>query len=119
MSRCAKLGKSGEALAERYLLGLGYRLLHRSYRTRLGEIDLVMKDGETVVFVEVKTRSAVGGFGKPEEAVDARKRLRISRAAASFLQRAGLQDALVRFDVVTVLGAEIRHIPDAFGASKI
>lgn len=108
-----ELGRRGECLAEAHLGGKGYRLLERSYRCRLGEADLIMRDGDTVVFIEVKTRSS-GSFGTPEEAVDARKQRKLVQVAQFYLRDRGLDDAPARFDVVAVADGEIRHIPDAF-----
>ena len=109
------LGRGGEDLAARHLSGLGYRLLGRSVRSRLGELDLVMKDGPTIVFIEVKTRSS-GRFGEPEEAVDPRKQARIARAAQVYLKLKGWTDVPMRFDVVAISGGRVRHIPDAFSS---
>jgi putative endonuclease len=79
-------------------------------------VDLIARDGDTVVFVEVKTR-ATDRFGTPEEAVDREKRRRIVRAASDFLFRTDWNRERVRFDIVTVLfgdGERIEHIRDAF-----
>ena len=110
------LGLHGEALAEQRLRRHGYRLLERRYRSRHGEIDLIMEDGDVVVFVEVKTRSG-SGFGGAE-AVSPGKIARIVRVAAGYLARRGWFERLARFDVVEILetGGEIqfRHLADAF-----
>jgi putative endonuclease len=93
-------GKTGEATAAAYLESLGYRILKRNLRGPGGEIDLVARDGETLVFVEVKARDGAS-FGSPLSAIDARKRTRIRSLAEDFLQF--LPPATkVRFDVVTV-----------------
>ncbi len=115
------LGRDGEELAAKHLLGKGYRILARRYRTRYGEIDLVAEHRDTLVFVEVKMRSGAG-FGPPQEAVHPGKQARIARAAASFLQQRAMEQAtgpVCRFDVVAVLrGPEgapvVEHIEDAF-----
>src|SRR5208283_1960198 len=70
------LGKKGEEMAQAYLREKGYRLLERSYRCKLGEADLIMQDGDTIVFVEVKTRSSAS-FETPEQAVNARKQKKL------------------------------------------
>lgn len=113
-----RLGRDGEAAAERLLGRAGMRLLARRFRCRAGEIDLVVRDGAVIVFVEVKTRSGTA-WGDPAAAVDARKRARIARAAQVFLAGYGLEGELCRFDVVEVrrepsgrLAAE--HLRDAF-----
>src|SRR2546430_738010 len=92
------LGTSGEALAEDHLRGLGYEIVGRDVRTPLGQLDLVAKDGTTLVFVEVKTRAG-HGFGLPQEAVDGRKIRKLRQLALYYLkmQRHG---GPVRFDVV-------------------
>ena len=95
------LGSEGEEAAARHLASLGYTVLARRFRTRRGEIDLVAQDGDTLVFVEVKSRSAAG-FGRPAEAVDARKRSRLRRAAEVYLLRHGGGDRPCRFDVLEV-----------------
>lgn len=112
------LATAGEAEAARLLRRHGLRILHRRYRTRRGEIDLVALDGAVVVFVEVKTRSGVR-YGLPAAAVTPRKQARIARAALSYLTRFRLHDRTCRFDVVEVrrgprgeLSAD--HIRDAF-----
>ncbi|OLD67361.1 MAG: YraN family protein [Acidobacteria bacterium 13_1_40CM_2_68_10] len=115
-----RLGRRGEEAAERYLVSLGYRILERRYRTRTAEIDFIAEEGDTLVFVEVKTRSSLA-FGQPAEAVDGRKRSRIAGVASLYLARRGAADRACRFDVVEVLesgGASprIRLIRDAFEA---
>ena len=94
-------GRIGERAAERHLAGAGYVILARNYRCSLGEVDLVALERRTVVFVEVKARRGAAA-GAPLEVVSAHQRRRIIRAAAHYLGRHGLQDRLVRFDVVGV-----------------
>jgi len=112
----------GEAAAARFLKGLGYRILARRDRSKLGEIDLVALDGRSIVFVEVKTREVAGEFS-PAEAVDRAKQERLTRLALAYLKRHGLLEAQARFDVVAVTwppGARrptIRHYVDAFEAA--
>ena len=111
------LGEAGEAAAERWLRRAGLAIVSRGFRARCGEIDLIARDGATVVFVEVKTRTH-DAFGRPAEAVTGLKRARLARVASVFLVKAGWTDRACRFDVVEVVpkGAEWRvtHIPDAF-----
>jgi putative endonuclease len=95
------LGKSGEDIACRELRRRGYEILTRRFRTRLGELDIVARDGATIVFVEVKTRSNAN-FGAPAEAVTALKQRRIWLMASDYLQRQGLHDRPCRFDVVAI-----------------
>jgi len=116
----ASLGKRGEQLALARLIALGYTIEARNYRCPFGEIDIIARDKEILVFIEVKTRIS-GRFGAPQEAVDLRKQQRISRIALHYLTCAhtrGNQETC-RFDVVTVLqthGEEwsIEVIKDAF-----
>lgn len=100
-----ELGKKGEAIAAKYYLDRGARLLEHGYRTRQGELDLVLMEGETVVIAEVKTRSK-SGFMAPAEAVGPAKQHRLILAAQFFLQQHRLADHSVRFDVVEVVPAE-------------
>jgi putative endonuclease len=116
-----RIGERGEALALSYLAGKGYALVERNYRTRHGEIDLVVRDEETLVFVEVKLRRGTG-FGDPLEAVTPPKQARIRRMAEQYLAErdpgflASFDE--VRFDVVGIMlvagRPKIRHVEDAF-----
>jgi putative endonuclease len=96
------LGISGENLACDALLRQGYAILARRYRTRVGEIDIVARDGETLVFVEVKTRTSEE-YGVPAEAVTWRKQRRLVTMAKWYLSEQRLHGRLCRFDVATVL----------------
>jgi putative endonuclease len=104
--RRQSLGILGEDFACDELRRRGYAILARRYRTRHGEIDVVARDGATIVFVEVKTRWG-NDFGGGAEAVTLWKQRRIAKMALDFLARARLNDRPCRFDVVTVdLGPE-------------
>lgn len=94
-------GAEGEALAVRYLQKLGFYIIQRNYRTRIGEIDVIAREGETLVFVEVKTRTGLN-FGPPQAAVDYRKRSKITRVALVYLSAKKETSASCRFDVVAV-----------------
>lgn len=94
-------GKSGEDLAVRYLKKQGYTIVERNYRQRIGEIDIIARDGECLVFVEVKARRSKK-YGSPFEAVDSRKQHQISRVALEYMTRYNHQDVAARFDVVAV-----------------
>jgi putative endonuclease len=104
------LGKSGEDLACAELQRLGYAILERRYRTRYGEIDIVASDGETTVFVEVKTRAG-DTYGGGADAVTAWKQRRIAQMAVDFLSRRRLHDRPCRFDVVVVDLLDPGHDP--------
>jgi putative endonuclease len=116
-------GARGEALACRYLKRNGYKVLHRNFRGRSGgEIDVVCRDNDTLVFVEVKTRGRED-FGRPVEAVDREKRKRISRGALAWLRMLDNPDILFRFDVVEVIMVDetkpgVELVRNAFPLSK-
>ena len=95
------LGLSGEDLACAELQRRGYAIVERRYRTPFGELDIVARDGETWVFVEVKTRASTD-FGDGAEAVTERKQRRVAQMAVDFVSRWRLHDQPCRFDVVIV-----------------
>lgn len=100
-----RLGKNGEDLAEKALLRQGYTIVDRNYRCRCGELDIIAKIGETLVFIEVKTRSS-DRYGLPQEAVTPRKQRQIARTAQYYLAERGLGDCPCRFDVVSIVAGE-------------
>lgn len=108
-------GNAGERIAEAYLKKQGYRIISRNFTTDSGEIDLIVTDDETLVFVEVKARQS-DEFGFPSEAVDLQKQRKISMVASQYIKKNMLFGAPVRFDVVEVyLGTgETNHIINAF-----
>ena len=99
------LGKTGEDYACRELERRGYEILARRFRTRLGEIDIVAREAETLVFIEVKARRSTR-FGEPVEAVGWRKQQTIARIAAEYVLRHGIGNATCRFDVVSIVFGE-------------
>ena len=107
------LGRVGEKKAEEYLKEKGYDISAKNYKTHVGEIDIICKDGDTIVFVEVKTRSN-DSYGKPSEAVDYKKREKYVKVAKEYLLKKGLTDVSCRFDVIEIENGEINHIIDAF-----
>jgi len=111
------LGSEGEDLAVKFLRKKGYRIISRNYKNYIGEIDIIAKDGETVVFIEVKTR-ANDSFGFPFESVHRKKRQKLKNLALLYLKKLG-EELPVRFDVLSITCAEngnmeIDHIQDAF-----
>lgn len=113
-----QLGRRGEREAARYLEARGFRIVACGYRALRGEIDLIAWDGETLVFVEVRTRTGPE-CGSPEESVTPAKQRQVRRIAEAFLYEAGLGTPYCRFDVVAVDvepddSLTLRHIPDAF-----
>jgi len=107
-------GSAAEKKAENFLGELGYAIIDRNFRSRQGEIDLIARDGETVVFIEVRSRTS-SSWGLPEETVGPAKRRRIIQTARFYAYRKRI-DAPMRFDVVAIEDGRIRHIPDAFQA---
>jgi putative endonuclease len=96
-------GARGEKLASRFLRSRGYKILYRNFKVRGGgEIDIVCRDADTLVFVEVKTRRSVE-FGRPIEAVGREKQMRVSKGGLAWLRLLDNPDILFRFDVVEVL----------------
>ena len=115
------LGRSGEDLAEKTLRRHGYTIVDRNYRCHCGELDIIAKNGETLVFIEVKTRSN-DRYGPPQEAVTPRKQRQIARTAQYYLVERGLGDCPCRFDVVSIVGggagpARVEIITGAFDLS--
>ncbi|HTI69183.1 MAG TPA: YraN family protein [Candidatus Limnocylindria bacterium] len=115
-------GRLGEAAARRTLRQAGFKILTANYRGGRGELDLVCRDQECLVFVEVKARSSEE-WGRAAAAVDKEKRRLVAEAALVYLRRLGNPKVRFRFDVVEVLlkdGAvrEVRHLPNAFELPK-
>lgn len=116
------LGPRGELAAERFLLKLGYWIIERSFGEKVGEIDLIVSDGRSIIFVEVKTRSS-NVAGDPAEAVDVEKQRHITQTARLFAVKNRLEDSSLRFDVVSILWPDmnqppnIAHIRNAFEAT--
>lgn len=116
-----RIGGRGEDLAAEWLARKGHEVLERNYRTRYGEIDLVTRHGDTLVFVEVKTRRGTG-YGDPLEAITERKRGQVRHMAEQYLAERDEEyvDRFegVRFDAVGIVlgrdGTVVRHVEDAF-----
>src|SRR3989440_4265541 len=121
--RHLRLGTRGETLACRFLRRNGYKILYRNFKGRSGgEIDIVCRDNDTLVFVEVKTRTRED-FGRPVAAVDRQKQKRISRGGLAWLRMLDNPDILFRFDVVEVIITDdakprLELIRNAFPLSK-
>jgi len=94
-------GQAGEDMAVDFLTGNGMKIVERNFRCPPGEIDIIAKHGQTIVFVEVRTRHTKG-FGTPEESITALKRTRLIRAAQWYLKQRKLYNTSARFDVVTI-----------------
>jgi putative endonuclease len=96
-----RVGQRGEDLAFAFLKQKGYKILERNFKSPLGEIDLIARDGRTIVFVEVKARSS-SHFGSAKGAVDLKKQRKLSLLAVDYLKRKSLLDQAARFDVVAI-----------------
>ena len=111
------LGFKGEGLACDFLIDNGYKIIKRNYRTKLGQIDIIAKDKDTLCFIEVKTRTS-DMAGLPEEAITVIKQRKISKIALIYLKENQLLNKRARFDVVSILfnegGFKINLIKDAF-----
>jgi len=117
------IGKRGENAAVRYLMLQGYEIVERNWRCPAGEADIIALDGDTLVFVEVKTRTSLEK-GFPSEAVGPEKRARYEKIAAWYVRVSDYIDVPVRFDVVELLVASedralVRHICNAFGTADL
>lgn len=107
-----KLGKKGEKKARSYLKRAGWKILENNYKTPFGEIDIIANKGETIAFIEVKTRLS-DNYGLPSEAVSNERKLRYIRGANYFFTNK-IIDCTVRFDIIEVFRGELNHIENAF-----
>jgi putative endonuclease len=112
-----ELGKKGEEKALRFLKKKGYRIIENNYVCKMGEMDIIAREKDTLVFVEVKTRTSTE-FGPPQLAVNSSKQRQLSKVALNYLKEKKLEDVKARFDVVAILleqkKEEIELIRDAF-----
>lgn len=109
-------GKSGEVLAKEYLLSIGYIILEKNYKNKIGEIDIIAKDGDIVVFVEVKTRTNYN-YGYAFEAVDFRKQKKIVNTSLVYVKYRNLINTQLRYDIIEIYmtkNFKINHLKDAF-----
>lgn len=106
-------GAVGEISAAAFLKKKGYSIICQNYKTKFGEIDLIAKDKNVIVFVEVKRRSTLA-YGRPIEAVDFRKQQKIRKVAEFYLMVKKIPYADCRFDVIEILGDEVNHEINAF-----
>jgi len=117
MSRQHEIGKKGEEVAKSYLEEKGYNIIEQNWRYSRAEVDIIAKEEEVLVFVEVKARS-YNYYGPPEDFVTAKKRKLLSIAASAYMQKHN-HDWVIRFDIISVLFGEektykIQHFEDAF-----
>ena len=111
------LGKRGEEVAFQFLKKKGYRVIEKNYACKVGEMDIIAKEKDTLAFIEVKTRTSLA-FGPPQLAVTPFKQRQLSKVALNFLTEKKLEDVKARFDVVAILlppeKEEIELIRNAF-----
>jgi len=108
-----RLGAEGEAAAARWYEARGGTVVARNWRCAGGELDLVVREGSTIVFCEVKARTT-SAFGSPLEAVTVAKQRRLRRLAAQWLDQSDHRPAHIRFDVAGVLGGRLEMVEGAF-----
>lgn len=108
-------GKLGEEIALKYIVSKGGKIIEKNYKTKIGEIDLIAKLNGEIVFVEVKSRSNIN-YGYPSEAVNYKKRKKITTVAKFYILDNSLQNISIRFDVIEVYLSDrkINHIVNAF-----
>jgi putative endonuclease len=115
-------GELGERAAKKHLRRQGLKFLTANFRTRRGEVDLICRDGDCLVFVEVKTRSSEE-WTRPAAAVNAERRRRLTRTALDYLRLLRNPQVKIRFDIVEVLleaeaVREVRHLPNTFAMER-
>jgi putative endonuclease len=108
-----KAGETAEEKAVSYLKSLGYTILERNFFSRFGEIDIIAKDRDTLVIIEVRSKS-YKYFGMPEETVDKNKIKKIIKTTQIFLQKRNPDFSDLRFDIISILHNNISHIKNAF-----
>lgn len=108
-----EVGATSEDRAAHHLAREGMRIVERNYRCKLGELDIVARDGGVLVFVEVRSRRSAA-FGSALEAVSRRKRQRVTRVAMQYLAYRRPRFETARFDVVAITGDELVHVRDAW-----
>ncbi len=115
MTHKLELGRRGEVIAQRFLIGKDYKILERNWISERVEIDIIAEKEETIIFVEVKTRSS-SLYGDPEDAVNKSKQENIFRAAEAYLDEKSI-DEEIRFDIISIIiegnKQKIYHIEDA------
>ncbi len=117
LNKDQQFGQTCEAIAADYLQRNGYRILVRNYRTKLGEIDLIARDGDTLAFIEVKARRSAR-YGNPKYAINRWKQKKISMAALAYLKSTKQMNVRARFDVLAILSLknppQIELVKNAF-----
>jgi len=117
LSSTKEKGKEGEDLAVSFLVEKGFEIIERNYRYGKGELDIIARDKEFLVFVEVKSRESLE-YGKPEEAITKRKMSQVRKITEAYLAEKDIREENIRFDVVAILflndEVTINHYENAF-----
>jgi len=116
----SNIGKYGEEAAKNYLIAKGYKIIAQNYRFGGGEVDIIAKDNEYIVFIEVKYRRGTN-FGNPADAITLQKQQKIINTANEYLLKSNLYETDRRYDTITIFGKEkleIEHTIDAFWATS-
>ena len=116
MTLRAETGRLAEDRAAEFLMSRGLSIIERNFRAKSGELDIVARDGEEVVFVEVRSRSS-SGYGGAAASVDGLKRHKVVAAARVWLAARGWEGPC-RFDVIAVDGGQLEHLPAAFESDR-
>lgn len=111
-------GKLGEEIAVRYLEKKRYEIIEINYVTKFGEVDIICRDGDTNVFVEVKRRKNLK-MGRPAEAVNYHKKMHIIRSAYMYAKRFKIMEQPMRFDIIEIIGSQVNHIEHAFQVPSV
>ena len=112
-----KLGKFGEDMAVSILEKMGYRILERNFRTKLGEVDIIAEENKDLVFIEVKNRRNLS-FGSPQSSVNLRKQMRLVRLALVYVKMKNLRRN-IRFDIFAIEGRNYEVIKNAFISESV
>ena len=107
------IGTQNEKLAQKFLKSKGYEILQTNFYCRFGEIDIICKDNNCLVFVEVRSKS-YDDFGSPEETIDYKKQQKIIKTANFFIEKSNINYEEIRFDVIAILKGNIQHYQNAF-----
>lgn len=108
-----EIGRKNEKIAQKFLKEKNYQIIQTNFYCKFGEIDIIAKDRNCLVFIEVRSKS-YNDFGNPEETVDKLKIEKITKTAQLFIQKTGIDFDEIRFDVIAILGDKLKHIENAF-----
>ncbi|WP_457641601.1 YraN family protein [Persephonella sp.] len=116
MSNKKDIGRENEEKAVNFLKNLGYKILHRNFHSKFGEIDIIAEDGKEIVIIEVRSKR-YEIFGSPEETVNRSKIKKIIKTTEYYLMKNNLTNRQIRFDIISIVNNNISHIKNAFDLS--